>query len=54
MDVLAALQTLAKEIGKGGGGSTEDPTVCMALLPIGLGVLAVSVQALRRRLTAPR
>jgi len=55
MDLLAAVQILAKEIGKGGGGSTEDPTVCMALLPIGLGVLAVSVQALRRRFRpAPR
>jgi hypothetical protein len=40
--------TLAKEMGKGGGGSTEDPTVCMVLLPIGLGVLAVGLQRLRR------
>ena len=49
--VLAGLLTLAKEMGKGGGGSTEDPTVCMALLPIGLGVLVVGAQALRRRYT---
>ena len=47
-----AKETLAKEMGKGGGGSTEEPTVCMALLPIGLGVLAVGAQALRRRLAA--
>ena len=42
MDVLAPLQAalgvLAKEIGKGGGGSTEEPTVCMSLLPFGLGL----------------
>ena len=53
-DLLAGLGTLAKEIGKGGGGSTEDPTVCMALLPIGLGVLLVGARALRRRILRPR
>ena len=53
-DLLAGLVTLAKEIGKGGGGSTEDPTVCMSLLPIGLGVLLVGVPALRRRILRPR
>ncbi|HYY87635.1 MAG TPA: hypothetical protein VFA49_02475 [Chloroflexota bacterium] len=54
-DLVARLATLAKEMGKGGGGSTEDPTVCMALLPIGLGVVGVGVQALRRRMrTATR
>ena len=53
-DLLAGLLTLAKEIGKGGGGSTEDPSVCMTLLPIGLGVLAVGVHALRRRLARQR
>ena len=53
-DLLAGLVTLAKEIGKGGGGSTEDPSVCMTLLPIGLGVLAVGAQALRRRLARQR
>ena len=53
-DLVAGLLTLAKEIGKGGGGSTEDPTVCMALLPIGLGVLVVGAQSLRRRILRPR
>ena len=53
-DLLAAVLTLAKEMGKGGGGSTEDPTVCMALLPIGLGVLLVGVQSLRRRILRTR
>ena len=52
--VLAGLLTLAKEMGKGGGGSTEDPTVCMSLLPIGLGVVLVGVQAVRRRILRPR
>jgi hypothetical protein len=49
-DVLAGALTLAKEMGKGGGGSTEDPTVCMALLPVGLGVLVVGVGSLLRHL----
>ena len=56
MDLLAALGdlvgsalTLAKEYGKGGGGSTEEPTVCMSLLPIGLGVVVAATQSLRRR-----
>ena len=53
-DLLAGLLTLAKEMGKGGGGSTEEPTVCMALLPIGLGVLVVGAQAVRRRILRPR
>jgi hypothetical protein len=53
-DLLRALETLAKEIGKGGGGSTEDPTVCMALLPFGLGVLLVGLGSLRRRILRPR
>jgi hypothetical protein len=47
-EALAGVWTLAKEIGKGGGGSTEDPTVCIVLLPIGVGVLAVGLQRLRR------
>jgi hypothetical protein len=38
MDLVGLAWTLAKEIGKGGGGSTEEPTVCMALLPVALGV----------------
>jgi hypothetical protein len=57
MDLLAVLGDLfggalilAKEYGKGGGGSTEEPTVCMSLLPIGLGVIVVASQSLRRRL----
>ena len=45
---LAGVGTLAKEIGKGGGGSTEEPTVCMSLLPVALGVLFVIVQRIRR------
>ena len=53
-DLLAGLLTLAKEIGKGGGGSTEDPSVCMTLLPIGLGVVLVGLQAVRRRILRPR
>ena len=48
-DLVGGALTLAKEYGKGGGGSTEEPTVCMSLLPIGLGVLAVATQSLRRR-----
>jgi hypothetical protein len=47
-EVLASGWTLAKEIGKGGGGSTEEPTVCFVLLPIGVGVLAVGLRRLQR------
>ena len=46
--LLANLEILAKEIGKGGGGSTEEPTVCMSLLPVGLGLAFVVLQRLRR------
>jgi len=46
--LLAGLATLAKEIGKGGGGSTEEPTVCISLLPVALGVLFVGLRAVRR------
>jgi hypothetical protein len=49
-DLLASVGTLAKEIGKGGGGSTEEPTVCMSLLPVALGVALVGVISLRRRI----
>ena len=42
------LGILAKEIGKGGGGSTEEPTVCMSLLPFALGFAFVGVRRLRR------
>ena len=46
--LLATIGTLAKEIGKGGGGSTEEPTVCMSLLPVALGIALIGVQRLRR------
>jgi hypothetical protein len=49
-DLLASVWTLAKEIGKGGGGSTEEPTVCMSLLPVALGVALVALQRFRRAL----
>jgi len=49
-DLLASGLTLAKEIGKGGGGSTEEPTVCMSLLPVALGVAFVALQRFRRAL----
>ncbi len=48
-DLLANAGILAKDIGKGGGGSTEEPTVCLSLLPVALGVVFVIVQRLRRR-----
>jgi hypothetical protein len=47
-DLLAGAWTLAKEIGKGGGGSTEEPTVCMSLLPVALGVAYVALRRLRQ------
>jgi hypothetical protein len=47
-DVLASAWTLAKEIGKGGGGSTEEPTVCITLLPVAVGVAFVGLRELRR------
>ncbi len=47
-DLLASAWTLAKEIGKGGGGSTEEPTVCISLLPVALGVAYVALQRLRQ------
>jgi hypothetical protein len=53
-DVLANVGTLAKEVGKGGGGSTEEPTVCMSLLPVALGVAFVAVQRLRQAIRARR
>ena len=49
-DWLAGVGALAKEIGKGGGGSTEEPTVCMSLLPVALGVVFVGLQQVRRRI----
>jgi len=51
-DLLASVWTLAKEIGKGGGGSTEEPTVCISLLPVALGVAFVALQRFRRTFRA--
>lgn len=45
--LVAFAETLAKEIGKGGGGSTEEPTVCFALVPVGLGVAFAVGQRLK-------
>ena len=52
-DLLAGAWTLAKDIGKGGGGSTEEPTVCMVLLPVALGVVFVALQRVRRLARRP-
>ncbi len=52
--LLANVEILAKEIGKGGGGSTEEPTVCVSLLPVALGVALVGIQRLRQVLRARR
>lgn len=52
--LLANVEILAKEIGKGGGGSTEEPTVCFSLLPIGIGVALVAIQRLRQAMRARR
>jgi hypothetical protein len=54
MDVVASLVTLAKEIGKGGGGSTEEPTVCITLLPFALGVGLLGLRRLRQLVRARR
>jgi hypothetical protein len=51
-DLLAYAAILAKEIGKGGGGSTDEPTVCMSLLPVAAGVVFVVVQRLRQAVRA--
>lgn len=53
-DLLANAGTLAKEVGKGGGGSTDEPTVCMSLLPVALGVAFVTLQRLRQMIRAHR
>ena len=53
-DMLANLGILAKDIGKGGGGSTDEPQVCMSLLPVALGVAFVVVQRLRHVLRVRR
>lgn len=47
--LIGGALTLAKELGKGGGGSTEEPTVCMALLPFGLAVVFAVVRDVRYR-----
>jgi hypothetical protein len=51
-DLVAGAWTLAKEMGKGGGGSTEEPTVCITLLPVALGVAYVGLRQLRRVILA--
>ena len=51
-DLLTNAAILAKEIGKGGGGSTEEPTVCISLLPVALGVAFVALQRFRRTFRA--
>ncbi len=48
-DVVGGIIILAKEVGKGGGGSTEEPTVCMALLPFALGIGYVAAESFRRK-----
>jgi hypothetical protein len=48
-NVIGGALTLARDVGKGGGGSTEEPTVCMALLPFAIGALLIGAQSLRRR-----
>ena len=48
-EVVSGAATLAKDIGKGGGGSTEEPTVCMSLLPLALGVAVVAWRRFRVR-----
>jgi hypothetical protein len=48
MDLTSVLDVLAKEIGKGGGGSTEEPTVCFALLPIASGLLWIGLRPVIR------
>ena len=53
-DLLANAGMLAKEVGKGGGGSTEEPTVCMSLLPVALGVAFIAVQRVRQLIRARR
>lgn len=53
-DLVGGALTLAKEIGKGGGGSPDEPTVCMALVPFGLAVLVAGASSLRRKLAAAR
>ena len=51
-DLVGGALTLAKEVGKGGGGSTEEPTVCITLLPFAVGLVFVALQRFRARRTA--
>jgi hypothetical protein len=51
-DVIGGALTLARDIGKGGGGSTEEPTVCFTLLPFAAGLAVLGLAALRRRLVS--
>ncbi len=51
-DVIGGALTLARDIGKGGGGSTEEPTVCFTLLPFAVGLAVLGLAALRRRLAS--
>ncbi|MBV9355960.1 MAG: hypothetical protein JO023_10585 [Chloroflexi bacterium] len=53
-DVIGGALTLARDIGKGGGGSTEEPTVCFSLLPFAVGLAVLGLAALRRRLGVAR
>ena len=53
MDLPSLFAILAKEIGKGGGGSTEEPTVCFTLLPFGLAILALGLHRLKRGILRP-
>ena len=50
MDLTSPLDVLAKEIGKGGGGSTEEPTVCFALLPVGVALLWLGLRSVQNRI----
>jgi hypothetical protein len=53
-DLLTSAWTLAKEIGKGGGGSTEEPTVCITVLPVALGVAYVALRHVGQQLSGRR
>src|SRR5262249_39974461 len=47
MDLASVLDVLGKEVGKGGGGRPQEPTVCFALLPLGIWLLCVGLRHLR-------
>ncbi|MBI2756297.1 MAG: hypothetical protein HYX52_06275 [Chloroflexi bacterium] len=49
-DLVGGALTLAKDIGKGGGGAPDEPTVCIVLVPIGLTLALVAFGDLRSRL----